>query len=143
MLSQFKELIQKTEDPEARASTLIALLHHKLTYYFWTGFYFIRKGELTVGSYQGPIACLVLEKNTGVCWKAINENRTIIIDDVKNYPDHITCDSRSRSEIVIPIVDEHNIVFGVLDIDSKELRAFDKVDAEYLDQLLKMIEFKA
>ena len=136
---QLETLINKSEDPIARMSTIAALLHHKMDYFFWTGFYLHKKGELIVGPYQGPLACMTLEKNTGVCWAGFNKNKTIIVPDVEKFPGHIACDSRSRSEIVVPLRDKNDDVVGVLDVDSQELDAFDEVDAEELEKLLQMI----
>jgi L-methionine (R)-S-oxide reductase len=138
ILIQIEELIQKTTDPLARMSTITAILHHKFDYYFWTGFYRLIDGELTVCCYQGSVACLVLGKHTGVCWAAIDERKTQIVADVCKLSGHIACDSRSASEIVIPIWKDNEIV-AVLDVDSKELDSFDNVDAEYLEKIVELI----
>jgi L-methionine (R)-S-oxide reductase len=138
VLVQIEELIQKTRDPLAIMSTIAAILHHKFDYYFWTGFYRLKEKELTVCCYQGSVACLVLAKNTGVCWTAINEKKTQIVTDVCKFPDHIACDSRSASEIVIPVWKDDAIV-AVLDVDSKELDSFDEIDAEYLEKIVELI----
>jgi len=138
VLTQIEELIQKTTDPLARMSTIAAILHHKFDYYFWTGFYRIVDDELTVCCYQGSVACLVLEKHKGVCWAAIDQKKTIIVPDVHQFPDHIACDSRSASEIVIPVWNDHEIV-AVLDVDSKELDSFDEFDVEFLEKIVKYI----
>lgn len=138
ILSQIRELIKKTSDPYARMSTIAALLHNKFNYYFWTGFYRLLDGELTVCSYQGSVACLVLEKHKGVCWAAINEQKTMIVADVCKFPGHIACDSRSASEIVIPVWKDNKIV-AVLDVDSKELDTFDEIDSKYLEKIVKVI----
>ncbi len=139
IINQIELLMQKTDDPTARMSTAIAILHHKIDYYFWTGFYFLRNSELTVGPYQGPVACLVLAKDTGVCWAAINRRETIIIADVHTFPGHIACDSRSNSEIVIPIFGKDKSVIGVMDIDSKDKDSFDAIDQEALERIVELI----
>ncbi len=72
----------KTDDPYARMSTIIAVLHHKMDFFFWTGFYFLKNDKLVVGQYQGPVACQELAKDTGVCWAGINQAKTVIVDDV-------------------------------------------------------------
>ncbi|HPR18436.1 MAG TPA: GAF domain-containing protein, partial [Candidatus Cloacimonadota bacterium] len=118
IISQITDLIQKTPDPLARMSTIVAILHHKFDYFFWTGFYRLVDGELTVCCYQGSVACLVLAKHTGVCWAALDQQKTIVVPDVNQFPGHIACDSRSRSEIVVPVWQDGNIV-AVLDVDSK------------------------
>ena len=132
-------LLQKTRDPDARMATIVALLHHKFGYYFWTGFYFLRNGELTVKTYQGPLACQVLEKNKGVCWDGISQGRTIVVPDVHQFPGHIACDSRSNSEIVVPVKDQRGEIVGVLDVDSREPGAFDETDARHLQKIVSMI----
>lgn len=138
VIIQIEELIIKTIDPLARMSTIIAILHHKFDYFFWTGFYRLVDGELIVCCYQGSVACLVLAKHTGVCWAAIDQKKTQIIHDIHQFPGHIACDSLSASEIVIPIYKGDEIV-AVLDVDSKELDSFDEIDAKYLEKIAEMI----
>jgi L-methionine (R)-S-oxide reductase len=139
ILYQIEELMKKTADPDARMATIIAVLHHKMDYFSWTGFYFLRKGELTVGVYQGPLACQVLEKHKGVCWAGIDRKRTVIVPDVHEFPGHIACDSRSRSEIVVPLQNRSGKITGILDVDSTHLNAFDETDAEFLQKIIKLI----
>ena len=138
IISQIEELIQKTTDPLARMSTIAAVLHHKFDYYFWTGFYRLMEKELTVCCYQGSVACLVLEKHKGVCWTVVDEQKTQIVEDVSKFPGHIACDSRSASEIVVPVWKDDKIV-AVLDVDSKKLDSFDEIDAEYLEKIVNLI----
>lgn len=139
ILEQLSELLIRTTDPEARMATIAALLHHKFDYFFWTGFYFLKAGELTVKCYQGPLACQVLEKHKGVCWACIDRQETIVVPDVHQFPGHIACDSRSNSEIVVPVRDRHGSVVGVLDVDSKAFSSFDETDAEYLERIVGLI----
>ncbi len=136
---QLEDLIKNTQNPLAKMSTAIALLHHKFDYYFWTGFYFLDNGKLTVGPYQGSLACLQLKKDTGVCWKAINDKKAVIIDDVHKFEGHIACDSRSQSEIVLPVRSANLDIIGVLDIDSNQTNSFDKEDLEGLKIILNTI----
>src|SRR6056297_3031966 len=117
--SQLTEILPKTTDKLARMSTTVALLHNKMDHYFWTGCYLLKDDKLVVGPYQGPVACQELEKDTGVCWAGINKEETVIVPDVHKFPGHIACDSRSQSEIVIPLKDDKENTIGVLDIDSK------------------------
>ena len=138
VITQIEELIFKTKDPLARMSTIVAILHHKFDYFFWTGFYRIVDGELIVCCYQGSLACLVLEKHKGVCWAAIDKKKTQVSPDVHKFSGHIACDSRSASEIVIPIFKGNEIV-AVLDVDSKKPDSFDEVDAKYLEMIVEMI----
>jgi GAF domain-containing protein len=138
--SQLKnELLPKCEDPESRMATIVSLLHHKMSKFFWTGFYMLKAGRLLVRSYQGPVACMELKKDTGVCWAGINRNETIVVPDVEAFPGHIACSSLSKSEIVVPLRNRTGEVIGVLDVDSKELNTFDEVDQEYLEQILGLI----
>jgi len=86
--------LPKTKNQTARMATVAALLHHKMPHFFWTGFYLLIDKELIAGPYQGPLACLVLEKEKGVCWAGIKDGRTIIVPNVHEFPGHIPCDSR-------------------------------------------------
>ena len=136
---QLEDLLPKSNDTLARMATVIAVLHHKMDYYFWTGYYFLKEGRLIVGPYQGPVACQELEQNTGVCWTGINRQEPVIVPDVEQFPGHIACDPRSKSEIVLPVRNNENEITGVLDIDGKELNAFDNVDQEYLSSIIRLI----
>ena len=137
--AQLKPLFLKTENKLARMATISALLHHKMSHFFWTGFYLLDEGELIVGPYQGPLACLVLEKKKGVCWAGILRRETIVVPDVHKFPGHIACDSRSNSEIVVPLFDEKNEILGVLDVDSEKPDAFSDVDEEWLEKIVRLI----
>lgn len=136
---QLAELIPKSDDTLARMSTAIAVLHHKMDHFFWTGYYFLKEDRLIVGPYQGPVACQELEKGKGVCWTGINRKESVIVPDVEEFPGHIACDSRSKSEIVVPIRNNNNEVIGVLDIDSKEKSAFDETDEKELNKIIRLI----
>ncbi len=137
--AQLEVLIGKSSDPDARMATIVAVLHHKMDYFSWTGFYLLRDGELTVRTYQGPLACQVLEKHTGVCWAGIDRQQTIVVPDVHLFPGHIACDSRSRSEIVVPVRNAPGMVAGVLDVDSESPGSFDSTDAEWLEKIVNLI----
>jgi GAF domain-containing protein len=136
---QLKGLLTATDDQIARMATVAAVLHHKMEGFFWTGFYLLRQGNLVVGPYQGPLACQVLDRDRGVCWAGIRGQRTIIVPDVEQFPGHIACDSRSRSEIVIPVRDPSGKVIAVLDVDSKNLDHFDARDASGLEKIVGLI----
>lgn len=138
IISQLEDLFQKTDNLQARMATTCALLHHKFSYYFWTGFYSLIEGQLTVQTYQGPVACLVLKKDVGVCWASINEKRSLIVTDVENFLGHIACDSRSKSEIVIPLIQDNEVI-AVLDVDSKDLNSFDDEDRQGLEKIINLI----
>ncbi len=139
IFSQLKPLLSRTKNKTARMATIASLLHLKMPHFFWTGFYALDRGELTVGPYQGPLACLVLEKEKGVCWAGVLRRRTVIVPDVHKFPGHIACDSRSNSEIVVPLLDSKGKVWGVLDVDSRELVAFSVVDREWLEKIVGLI----
>lgn len=137
--TQLKDLFKSTKNMMSRLATVEAILHHKIKYYSWTGIYLLVDGELLVHSYQGPVACQKLAKDKGVCWAAINQNRTIVVSDVHNFPGHIACDSATNSEIVLPLKDKEGNIIGVFDVDSREFNSFNEVDAEELQQILKML----
>jgi L-methionine (R)-S-oxide reductase len=136
---QLGELVLKSNSASARMSTIIAVLHHKMDYFFWTGFYLFENGEMTVNSYQGPVACQILEKNKGVCWAAFNKKETVVVEDVHSFPNHIACDSRSNSEIVVPLKNSEGEIIGVLDIDSSQKSSFSEVDANWLEKILELV----
>ena len=136
---QLSELVLKSNSPTARMATIIALLHHKMDTFFWTGFYLLDNGKMTVNIYQGPVACQILEKDKGVCWAAYNKKETVIVEDVNQFPGHIACDSRSNSEIVVPFKNKNGEIIGVLDVDSKELASFNKTDAIWLEKILGLV----
>jgi len=139
LYQQIDGLIKNKSYLTANMATIVAVLHHKMDYFFWTGFYMLTEGELIVGPYQGPVACILLKKDTGVCWAGINQKETIVVPDVEKFPGHITCDSRSQSEIVVPLRDPSGKILGILDVDSSSLNSFDHVDAEWLEKILKLL----
>jgi L-methionine (R)-S-oxide reductase len=136
---QLDELLKDNTNPVAAMATVVALLHHKMSDFFWTGFYLLDKGELIVGPYQGSLACIKLKKNTGVCWAGINRKETVIVPDVHQFPGHIACDSRSNSEIVVPLKNQKGEIIGVLDVDSAKFDAFDKTDREWLERIVGLV----
>ena len=137
--TQLSELVLKSNSQIARMATIVAVLHHKMEYFFWTGFYMIEHGKMTVNIYQGPVACQILEKDKGVCWAAFNKKETIVVDDVHQFPGHIACDSRSNSEIVVPFKNKAGEFIGVLDVDSTEKSSFSEVDAKWLEKILALV----
>jgi GAF domain-containing protein len=136
---QLEDLLSKTENKVARMATVAALLHHKMPHYSWTGFYIIAADDLVVGPYQGPLACQVLEKNKGVCWAGVKGRKVIIVPDVHKFPGHIPCDSLTNSEIVVPVFNKRNEVWAILDVDSRKLDAFSKIDEEWLKKIVRLI----
>lgn len=139
LFDQLKPLLLKSPNLTSQLSTINAVLYHKISYSFWVGFYFVRGKELVVGPYQGPLACQVLPFGKGVCWHAVQTGEAIIVANVHDFPGHIACDSRSVSEIVIPIKTTNNQVIGVLDIDSDKPAQFDSEDTFGLEQILSLL----
>ena len=133
---QLVPLMEKTRDLNARMATIVALLHNKFNNYFWTGFYFVHPENMTVGVYQGSVACLTLPKPKGICWDSVLTEKPIIVPDVNEYSNHIACDARSKSEIVIPVQNNEGNVFAVLDVDSDKINAFDEIDREFLTKII-------
>ncbi|MEX0988286.1 MAG: GAF domain-containing protein [Bacteroidales bacterium] len=136
---QLEELTSKPGTPLSRMATIAAVLHHKMDHYFWTGFYLHENDRLVVGPYQGPVACQELEKGKGVCWSAVTSDTAIIVPDVTQFPGHISCDSRSLSEITLPVKDKSGICRAVLDVDSAESDMFDEVDRSNLENIIQLI----
>ena len=136
---QLVPLFQKVDDPISRAASAVSLLHNKFSHFFWTGFYRLVNNRLLVGPYQGSLACMELKKDTGVCWHAVNTGRTVIVPDVGTFAGHIACDSRSKSEIVVPVRDRQGTIIGVIDVDSKETGSFTDEDGQGLEKIAGMI----
>ena len=138
MQAQLSELLTKTNDPVARMATISAILYHKMDYFFWCGFYRVQGEQLIVGPYQGPAACQVLE-GRGVCMSALQRGETVIVPDVEKFPGHIACDSRSKSEIVIPVRNSSGQVVAVFDVDSTDIDSFDDTDRVYLEKIVEQV----
>jgi len=140
LYDQLRPLIEdKSPDLVAGMATVVALLHAKLRHHFWTGFYFVSgDDELHVGPYQGAVACQVL-KGRGVCLEAVKRKAAVVVPDVEAFPGHIACDSRSKSELVIPLFKD-GVVRAVLDIDSEKLAQFDDDDVEPLGRIVQLLE---
>jgi GAF domain-containing protein len=138
IISQLEGLLTKTNDPVARMATIAAVLSHKFDYFFWCGFYFLHGDKMIVGPYQGPVACQVLQ-GTGVCLAAAEQNKSIVVPDVHKFPGHIACDTRSSSEIVVPVHDPDGNIKAVLDVDSADFNSFDETDRVYLEIISGLI----
>ena len=137
---QLQELLSKETSFNAQLATINAILYHKFPHFFWVGFYLLSTNRLMVGPYQGPVACQELERDKGVCWSSIKQNQPLIVKNVEEFPNHIACDSRSKSEIVIPLKKADNTIIGVLDIDSDKLEMFDQEDSSGLQKILSLIK---
>jgi len=135
---QIEAVLEGESNLTARLVTVICLLHQAFEDYFWTGFYLVdplKKDELVIGPYQGTLGCLRIPFGKGVCGAAAAKKETIIVEDVHAFPGHIACDSRSESEIVVPVFDNDGALFAVLDVDSTKLSTFDVIDQKYLEQI--------
>ena len=130
---------KQTDDAIARMATIAALLAGKMPHFFWTGFYLLKGGKLVVGPYQGPLACAVLPGPEGVCWAAFNKGESIIVPDVHAFAGHVACDSRSSSEIVVPLRDAAGNIIGVLDVDSDQPDAFTQADRVGLEKIVDLV----
>ena len=137
LLSQIKSLIEGENDLIANLANVSAALKETFGF-FWVGFYLVKEDELVLGPFQGPIACTRIRLGRGVCGTAWKEARTLIVPDVEQFPGHIACSSDSKSEIVVPILQQGEVI-GVLDIDSDELDSFDTIDARYLEEICTYI----
>lgn len=136
---QLKDLLARTEDPLARMASICAVLHHKMDYFFWTGFYLLKEDRLVVGPYQGPVACQELEKDRGVCWAAVNRAAPVLVEDVHAFPGHISCDTRSQSEITLPVFNPEGKIVAVFDVDSSSKASFSEVDQKALSEIMALI----
>jgi L-methionine (R)-S-oxide reductase len=124
----------------ARMATVASMLAAAFDHYFWTGFYVVdpeKREELVVGPYQGSLGCLRIAFGQGVCGTAARSRQTQVVADVHAFPGHIACDSRSASEIVVPVVDARGHLIAVFDVDSETPAAFDRTDAEWLERILQ------
>ncbi len=136
---QLVELFEKNNDPIARMATISAILHHKMSSFFWTGFYRLDGDRLVVGPYQGPLACAVLPAPEGVCWAAIKNEKTLVVADVHSFAGHVACDARSKSEVVVPVRDATGQILAVLDVDSDQLDSFGETDRLGLEKIVNLI----
>ena len=136
---QIKSLIKGEKNNTAILSNVSAAISQTFKW-LWVGFYVIEDNELVLGPFQGPVACFRIKKGDGVCGAAWKDKKTIIVPDVEKFPGHIACSSISKSEIVVPVYNNKNKVFGVLDIDSDELNSFDETDKEHLEEIVSIIQ---
>lgn len=136
LLQEMKALLDA--DPLANLANASALLYHQLPDLNWAGFYLLRKRELVLGPFQGRTACVRIALSRGVCGAAARERRTVLVRDVHEFPGHIACDARSRSELVIPLL-ARGRVLGVLDLDSPRVGRFDQQDAIALERFAALL----
>jgi len=138
LVTELQTIIEGETDMIAIMSNVAAEIHQTMKFW-WTGFYRVKEGELILGPFQGPIACMHIAYGKGVCGTAWKKAETIIVPDVEQFPGHIACSSQSRSEIVIPVFNNKKEVIAVLDIDSEHLATFDETDKKYLEEICSLI----
>jgi L-methionine (R)-S-oxide reductase len=130
-------VLEGVRDEIAGMATIAALVHHGLGH-LWTGFYrVVGPGRLRIGPYQGTLGCLEIEFGRGVCGTAAAQRRTVLVPDVENFPGHIACDARSRSEIVVPVFGARGDLIAVFDVDSEHRAAFDDEDRRGLERIVR------
>lgn len=139
LIPQIKALIDGEPDLVANLANITAALKEQFNW-LWVGFYLVKQDELVLAPFQGPIACTRIKKGRGVCGTAWQDAKTLIVDDVEKFPGHIACSSLSRSEIVVPIIRNADVI-GVLDVDSQMLAHFDETDKKFLEEIITEINF--
>ena len=137
LLLQVQAVMDNSVDIIANMANMAAMLHETFGFW-WTGFYRVFGNELMLGPFQGPLACTRIAYGRGVCGTAWKERRTLVVPDVEQFPGHIACSSASRSEIVVPVF-QNGEVIAVLDIDSDRLATFDETDSEYLEKAVTFL----
>lgn len=139
LVPQIKALLEGEPDLIANLANIAGALKEQFNW-LWIGFYLVKKDELVLGPFQGSVACTRIRKGRGVCGSSWESASTLIVPDVEQFPGHIACSSLSRSEIVVPVIRNGEVV-AVLDADSEALNCFDKTDQHYLEQIVGLIEF--
>ncbi len=137
LIPQIKGLLHGEPDLVANLANTAAALKEQFGW-FWVGFYLVKEDELVLGPFQGPVACTRIRKGRGVCGSSWEQAKTLIVPDVEKFPGHIACSSLSKSEIVVPLFVNGQVV-GVLDVDSSALDQFDQTDATYLEQIVALL----
>ena len=140
IIPQIAALIEGEQDLIANLANVAAALKEQFGWW-WVGFYLVKNNELVLGPFQGPVACTRIHKGRGVCGAAWQQEKTIIVPDVEKFPGHIACSSLSKSEIVVPIFSQQQVV-GVLDVDSEVLKFFDATDERYLKKIVDLLKIK-
>jgi len=139
LLPQIKALMEGEPDLIANLANTVAALKQQFGW-LWVGFYLVKENELVLGPFQGPIACTRIKKGRGVCGSSWEQAKTLVVPDVELFPGHIACSSLSRSEIVVPVI-RNGEVIGVLDVDSEAVDQFDETDKEWLERVVETISF--
>jgi GAF domain-containing protein len=137
LLPQIEGLVYGENNLIANLANISAALKEQFNWW-WVGFYWVQEDELVLAPFQGPVACTRIKKGRGVCGGAWEQGKTLIVEDVEQFPGHIACSSASKSEIVVPVFQNGSIV-GVLDVDSELLAHFDETDQIYLEKIVGLI----
>ena len=137
LIPQLQGLLIGEKDEIANLANFVAALKQTFCF-FWVGFYMVKENELVLGPFQGPIACTRIKRGRGVCGTCWEKAKTILVPDVEEFPGHIACNSLSKSEIVVPIIKNKEVI-GVLDVDSDQLNDFDEEDEKYLTELCQWL----
>jgi L-methionine (R)-S-oxide reductase len=137
LAEDLRALLHGERDPIANAANMASLVYHSLPDLNWAGFYLLKDGELVLGPFHGKPACVRIAIGKGVCGTAAARRASVVVPDVEAFPGHIACDSASRSELVVPIIQETQLL-GVLDLDSPEIGRFDDVDREGCETLVRI-----
>jgi L-methionine (R)-S-oxide reductase len=138
LATELRAMLGDERDPIANTANFAALLFHALPDVNWVGFYFLKDGELVLGPFQGRPACIRIALGRGVCGTAAAQRRTQLVRDVHEFPGHIACDARSRSEVVVPLLSGDTLL-GVLDLDSPTVGRFSEVDRRGLEELARIL----
>lgn len=138
IIPQIKALVEGEKDLIANLANICAALKEQFNW-FWVGFYLVKNDELVLGPFQGPVACTRIKKGKGVCGSSWEQQKTLVVPNVDEFPGHIACASASKSEIVLPVYIDGKII-GVLDVDSEYVSHFDEVDSRYLNEIIKLID---
>ncbi|MCR6720889.1 MAG: GAF domain-containing protein [Chitinophagaceae bacterium] len=139
IIPQIKGLLEGETDLVANLANVVAALKEQFGW-FWVGFYLVKNNELVLAPFQGPVACTRIRKGRGVCGSSWEQQKTLIVPDVETFPGHIACSSLSKSEIVVPVI-RNGEVIGVLDVDADTTDQFDETDQQYLEQIIALIPF--
>ena len=140
LIPQIAALIEGEQDLIANLANVAAALKQQFNWW-WVGFYLVKNNELVLGPFQGPVACTRIKKGRGVCGAAWQQAKTLIVPDVEKFPGHIACSSLSKSEIVVPVFSQQEVV-GVLDVDSEVFNFFDATDERFLKDIVDLLKIK-
>ena len=137
LIPQIKGLLYGESDLVANMANICAALKEQFNW-LWVGFYLVKEDELVLGPFQGPVACTRIQKGKGVCGTSWEKEESVLVTNVDEFPGHISCSSKSKSEVVVPVFRENRVI-AILDVDSENLAHFDSVDQKYLEEIVTLI----